>query len=43
MLTCRAQTRADAFAQAHTLLDQAEDMTWFNGELVRVELGQSDG
>ena len=43
VLTRRAQTRADAFAQAHRLLEDAEDRQWFNGELVRVEVGQSDG
>ncbi len=38
----RAQTRADAFAQAHRLLDDAEDRTWFNGEVVSVKVEQSD-
>jgi hypothetical protein len=43
VLTRRAKTRSDAFAQAHRLLEDAEDRQWFNGELVRVEVGQSDG
>jgi hypothetical protein len=43
VLTRRAKTRSDAYAAAHVLLDQAEDRTWFNGEVVRVEIAQSDG
>jgi len=37
----RAQTRADAFAQAHVLLDQAEERQWFNGEAVSVRVEQA--
>jgi hypothetical protein len=42
VLTRRAQTRADAFAQAHRLLDDAEDRTWFNGEVVCVRVEQAE-
>jgi hypothetical protein len=42
VLTRRAKTRADAYAAAHVLLDQAEDRTWFNGEIVSVAVAQSD-
>jgi len=42
VLTRKAKTRSDAFAQAHRLLDDAEDRQWFNGELVRVEVRQAD-
>jgi hypothetical protein len=40
VLTRRATTRSDAFSQAHRLLDEAEDRTWYHGEAigVRVEL-----
>jgi hypothetical protein len=43
VLSRRAQTRADAFAQAHRLLDDAEDRTWFNGEVVSVKVEQDAG
>ena len=43
VLTRRARTRADAFAQAHVLLDQAEDMAWYNGEVVGVKVEQDAG
>ena len=42
VLTRRVKTRSDAFAQAHRLLDDAEDRTWFNGERVSVRVAQSD-
>jgi hypothetical protein len=42
MLTRKAETRADAFAQAHRLLDDAEDRTWHRGEAVSVLVEQSD-
>jgi len=32
-----------AFKQAHLLLDQAEDMAWFNGEVVHVEVRKAEG
>jgi hypothetical protein len=38
----RAQTRADAYAAAHRLLEDAEDRTWFNGEVVSVAVAQSE-
>jgi hypothetical protein len=41
MVTRKAETREAAFAVARRLLDEAEDRTWFNGDLVRVEVGQS--
>jgi hypothetical protein len=42
-LACEgAKTRSDAFAQAHVLLDQAEERQWFNGEVVSVEVRQAD-
>jgi len=34
VLTRRAKTRPDAFAQAHRLLDDAEGRRWFNGETI---------
>jgi hypothetical protein len=40
LLTRRAQTKADAYAQAHRLLDDAEDRAWFHGEVVRIEIAQ---
>ena len=43
VLSRRAKTRADAFAQAHRLMDEAEDRQWFNGETIRIEVAQSDG
>jgi hypothetical protein len=42
-LSRRAKTRADAFAQAHRLMDEAEDRQWFNGETIRIEVAHSDG
>jgi len=42
VLKRRTKTRADAFAQAHRLLDDAEDRQWFNGEAVSVQVVQSD-
>jgi hypothetical protein len=42
VLSRRAKTRSDAFAQAHRLLDDAEDRQWFNGEAVSVQVVQSD-
>jgi hypothetical protein len=42
VLTRRTKTRADAFAQAHRLMDEAEDRQWFNGEVVSVAVAQSD-
>ncbi len=38
----KAGTRTQAFAAARTLLDVAERRDWNRGELVRVEVGQSD-
>jgi hypothetical protein len=43
VLSRRAKTRADAFAQAHRLMDEAEDRTWFNGEVVSVKVEQDAG
>jgi hypothetical protein len=43
VLTRRAKTRADAFAQAHRLMDEAEDMAWYNGEVVGVRVEQDAG
>jgi hypothetical protein len=42
VLTRRAKTRSDAFAQAHRLLDDAEDRQWFKGEAasIRIELAE---
>jgi hypothetical protein len=34
VLTLKAATKADAFMQAHRLLDQAEDREWHRGEAV---------
>ena len=34
VLTRRAKTRSDAFAQAHRLLDDAEDRQWFKGSCI---------
>ena len=42
VLTRRAQTRGDAFAQAHRLLDDAEDRRWFNDEVVGVQVAQAE-
>jgi len=42
ILTRRAETRADAFAQARRLLDDAEDREWNRGETVSVEVRQAD-
>jgi hypothetical protein len=39
----KAGTRSQAFAAARTLLDVAERRDWNRGEVVRVEIGQSDG
>jgi hypothetical protein len=38
----KASTRKQAFAAARTLLDVAERRDWNRGELVRVEIAQSD-
>jgi hypothetical protein len=43
VLSRKAQTRADAYAAAHRLLDDAEDRQWFNGEVVSVAVAQSEG
>jgi hypothetical protein len=42
LVSRQAQTRAEAFKQAHVLLDQAEDRDWFRGEVVSVQVAQSD-
>jgi hypothetical protein len=42
VLTRRAKTRSDAYAQAHALLDQADDMAWHQGETVQVSVAQSE-
>jgi len=38
----KASTRKQALAAARTLLDVAERRDWNRGELVRVEIAQSD-
>jgi hypothetical protein len=43
LLTRRAETRADAYAAARALLDAAEDMVWFNGEIVGVRVERDAG
>ncbi len=43
VLTRRAKTRADAYALAHRLLEDAEDRQWFNGEVVSVRVEQDAG
>jgi hypothetical protein len=42
VLTRRAKTRSDAFAQAHRLLEDAEDRQFHRGETVSVAVAQSD-
>jgi hypothetical protein len=43
LVTRKAATMSDAFAMARRLLDDAERQQFHRGELVRVEVGQSDG
>jgi hypothetical protein len=43
LVTRKAETREAAFAVARRLLDDAERQQFHRGELVRVEVGQSDG
>jgi hypothetical protein len=43
LVTRKAETREAAFAVARRLLDDAERQQLNRGELVRVEVGQSDG
>jgi len=43
LLTRRAETRADAYAAARALLDAAEDMVWYRGEVVGVRVEQDAG
>jgi hypothetical protein len=38
VLTRKAVTKSEAFSLAHVLLDRAEEVVWFNGETVRVEV-----
>jgi hypothetical protein len=38
ILSRKAATKADAFMQAHALLDQAEEMAWYHGEVVGVRI-----
>jgi hypothetical protein len=42
MLTKKAKSKSEAYAQAHVLLYQAEEMAWFRGEVVGVRVGQAD-
>lgn len=42
VVTRKAESREGAFAQAHVLLDQAEERQWFNGEVVAVEVRQAE-
>jgi hypothetical protein len=42
LLTRRAQTRLEAFAQAHVLLDDAAEKQWFHGETIGIQIRQSD-
>jgi hypothetical protein len=42
VLTRKAATKSEAFSLAHVLLDQAEDMAWFNGETVRIEVSRAE-
>jgi hypothetical protein len=42
VLKRRTKTRADAFAQAHRLLDDAEDRQWHRGEAVSVRVEQAE-
>jgi hypothetical protein len=43
VLTRKAGTKADAYAQARALLDQAEEMAWYRGEIVGVRVEQDIG
>jgi hypothetical protein len=43
VLSRKAESREGAFAQAHRLLDEAEDMVWFHGEAVGVRIEQDGG
>jgi hypothetical protein len=43
LVTRRVPTLSDAYAMARRLLDDAERQQFNRGELVRVEIGQSDG
>jgi hypothetical protein len=43
VLTRKAATKSEAFMQAHALLDQAEDMAWYRGEVVGVKVEQDAG
>jgi hypothetical protein len=43
VLTRKATTKSEAFMQAHVLLDQAEDMVWYHGEVVGVRVEQDAG
>ena len=42
VLTRKAASKSEAFMQARVLLDQAEDMVWYHGEIVGVQVAQSD-
>jgi hypothetical protein len=42
LVTRRSKTKSDAYSMAHRLLDDAQDMVWFNGELVRIEMSQAE-
>jgi hypothetical protein len=43
ILSRKAATKSEAFMQAHALLDQAEDMAWYRGEIVGVRVEQEAG
>jgi hypothetical protein len=43
VLSRKAATKAEAFSLAHALLDQAEDMAWYRGEIVGVRVEQEAG
>ena len=42
MLSRKAATQSEAFSLAHVLLDQAEAMPWYHGEVVGVRVEQAD-
>jgi hypothetical protein len=43
VLSRKVATKSEAFMQAHALLDQAEDMAWYRGEVVGVRVEQEAG
>jgi hypothetical protein len=43
ILTRKAATKSEAYSAAHALLDQAEDMAWYRGEIVGVRVEQDAG